>query len=1283
MSSNRFVSALVAGATLAIGLAVAPAARAQATATAGGACISDQAKQTLAACAGGKDAKFDVTKHGKAPTVNFHSAPPPVDLKKGQQQTKPGAPEGAPPRDERKSRLAARARALLVTEIQGLENLFKTTPQNAPDRVQLARRLAEDYVELESAAFRDKTQAEIQRDNLKKSNPQGAGQQQALANQANQIMLAARKKCIDYYTMIKTEYPNYGQIDEVLYYLAYEYEQASDNANARKVYYELIQKKPDSKYIPNAYLAFAELFFNEAMGDPSKWDNARDAYKEVIKFPAEKGNKVYGYAWYKIAYVFWNKGEYDQALNAFKKTIDYGVQFSQVPNASKLADSARRDVIPVYALKGDPGAAYNFMHNIAGDQSGSNDKTFKMMDDLGNNYLDTGHYPEAIILFKDLMSRDKGSDKYCMYQAHISEATLAQKSGNKDIIKNELDNQLKHYAEFKAANHSAESKQACANKTAELLSESAMAWHLEAVGSQGQRGTGDPKTMTLAAYLYDKVQKTWTNDEFKTFTFPRIVKDDWPTIYKVKYAMADLLYFQKRWDLCGPAFDAVVAENPDAPEAAEAAYASVLCFQNIYDETHKGDTAKKGMGNLPGAKGKKDDKKAKAEEEEAKLKPKDFTEVQKGMISAFNRYICYIHPGPTDTQGQEQLVEVKYARARTYFEAQHWEEAAEAFREIGMNHADRDVGIYASQLYLESVNVMGQHSVAGGSPRPSCFDDMAKDVPKFIELYCQGEKAKKNDEQCTILTRIQTDILRLKAQKLVEMADKQGGTQALQAYEQGGTQYLELFRKYCQTPIDNGQPVGAEKCDELVYNAAKSFQAARLIAKSIAARMLLINPKYKMEKSPLAKKAVREIGGNYQAIAVYDQAAEWYERYSCVSKEAEKGCDSKAEGADQALSDAVVLRLGLGSDPDVQRAIEDAAAFERNYGASKPAQAASIAFAIAAHWAEKEDWERARAALTSKMAFIDKSAGIDVQAQAHAMLAKAYTKMKGDQGAKAEYDKTRNLWKDPAAGMKKLNEAYSGEDEGAKAKRLAKLLNAVGEALFYFAEEQRHIVVDPVKFPEYHGDGKKDDVLKHVNGKVKDWMKKKEESISKVEADYKKIVDLQPDAPPKWVIAAGSRTGLMWGNYVDDFRRAPYPKDWDKKGFVPGTGDTLSWAEVRGNYFANLDGASEPIKVQRAKPALVTCLTYSVKYQYFDEFSRACEVWLAKNYKAEYHVVDELRGAPTLVSSGLDDRAPPLLVGGGTWHPPTPANAEPDKSAKPDDKKDDKKPADPKAGGKK
>ena len=963
----------------------------------GGVCISDSSKTALQACENKGPSAFNVTQHGKAPTVNFHSAPPPADLKKRDQQKTPTMPTESQPRDERKSRLQARAKGLLVTEISGLENLFRTTPANAPDRVQLARRLAEDYVELESAAFREKTQAEIERDNLKKSNPAAAGQKQTVANQANRIMLSARQKVVDNYQLIINQYPNYGLLDEVLYYLAYEYEQSNDLTNARRVYYDLIKKKPDSKYIPNAYLAFGELFFNEAQGDPTKWDFAAQAYTEVIKFPPEK-SKVYGYAWYKLAYVFWNKGEIDKALNAFKKTIDFGTNFTQYPGAAKLADSARRDVIPVYALKGDPSAAYNFFRNISGDASGTNDKTFKMMDDLGQNYLDTGHYPEAISLYRDLMVRDRNGEKSCLYQTHITEATLAMKSGNKDAMRTELDNQTKRYKEFVEGQRKEESKFECANKTAALISETAMAWHLEAVGSQGQRGTGDPKTMSLAAYLYKKVVDTWDAGTFAKFQFPRIVKDDWPTIYKVKYAMADLLYFQQKWAECGPAFDSVVAENPQAPEAAEAAYASVLCFQNIYEAQHPKGSERKSSGNLPKL-NKEEAKKAAAEAEEAKLKPKDFTDQQKGMISAFNRYICYIHPAATDAQGSEQLVEVKFARARTFFEAQHWEEAATAFLDVAMNNSDRDSGIYAAQLYLESVNVIAGH--ASGSttqppgPRTACYDDMARDVPKFIELYCSADKLKKNEEQCGILNHIQTDILRLKAQKLVEVADKTGGTEALRQYEQAGAAYLELYRRYCETPMRNGQPAQAEKCDELVYNAAKAFQAGRLVAKAIAARMILLNPANHMEKSPLAKKSVYEIGGNYQALAVYDQAAEWYERYA---KE-----DKNGEHADDGLKDAVLLRLGTG---DEQKAIEDAALFQRNYGGAHAKVAAQIAFSIGAHYADKEDWQMCQSSLRGIMGLIGK-AGIDIEVQAHATLGRCYQHVKGDQGAKAEFATVR------------------------------------------------------------------------------------------------------------------------------------------------------------------------------------------------------------------------------------------------------------------------------------
>ncbi|HEY6728437.1 MAG TPA: tetratricopeptide repeat protein [Polyangiaceae bacterium] len=1199
-------------------------------------CISKTAHDNIAACPGGP-AKFDAKKQRGAA---FKSMPPPPKKKDRQDAAKPQDAANLSKfaeRDTRKTRLQARARALLITEIQGLERLFKRTPKKSGDRPQLVRRLAEAYVELESAAVRDKIASDIKAQDAKRKKKGNAAQHRSEATKAKKIEEAARMKAIAYYKLMKTEYPNYSKTDEVLYYLAYEYEQAGDLANARKTYYELIEKAPKSEYIPNAYLAFGELFFQEAQGDPSKWDLAGAAYREVVKYPAPK-NKVYGYARYKLAYVHWNKGEYAEALNEFKKVIEYGTTHGNLPNAKQLAKSARRDLIPVYAISGAPNKAYNFFKPLSGDTGGSDDKTIDMLNELGFAYLDTGHYPEGIQLYKDLMGRDQGK-RYCHYQSQVSAAVQAAYSGDKERIKGELDNQVRIYKEFGEGKSPNKEKLECANKTAELLAETAMSWHLEAVGSGGVRGTGDGKTMDLAAYLYKKVTETFTNADFAKFEFPRIVKEDWPTLPKIRYAMADLLYFRKRWEECGPAFDAVVAEDPKGPNAAEAAYASVLCYQKMYDQMYKGESDRQGKGLGPRGAG-EDDRKAQKGEWE-KFKPKEMNEQQKGMVQAFNRYVCYIKPPKGDAEAEEQYVEVKYGRARIYFEAQHWEEAALGFRDIALNHPDKDAGIFAAQLYLEAVNVLGAKAEP---PRPSCFDDMGKDVPLFLENYCKGSKFEDNKDQCELLTRIKFDIQRLGAQKKVELADSQAEkgnySAALDNYKDGADSYLEIWRTYCEGPLANKEkPKQCEQADQIVYNMAKAYQAARLLAKSIQARKILLTDKYGLHETELAKKAIYEIGGNYQAIAVYDQAAFYYEMYA--DKTAYKG-----EFADKALADAVVLRLGLGMEDE---AIKDADAFKRYYGARKPEETAQIAFAIADHYGEKKDWQNVTKNLGGAMGLIDKKATLDVRLQAHALLARAYQETNRGATAKTEYKKVVGLWSDPAKGVAEI-QGIKGENEAGTTRRLGRALEAVGEALFYFAEQEKK-KVDDYEFPAYKGQKDKEGITKHIGTKVKDWYVKKKGMIEGVSAEYKKIVDLQPVPPPRWVIAAGSRVGDMWGKFVDDFRSAPIPKAWE------------SDYEIRTAYYGALDDASEPFKGQ-ARGAYEICLGYSVKYQYFDQFSRTCEEWLADKYKSEFHLIDEFRGSPIHINDPLKEESYPLRLGGEPLIPDPKAAPPPKKEEK-------------------
>lgn len=1178
-------------------------------------CISESAYTNINACPSGA-----IKSEGrKRVGTSFKSKPPPATAKP-KKDIGPGdlgALDSLAERDTRKGAMKQRARQLLFHEISSTEDLYNETPKGTNEHQQLILRLAEAYAELEQAAVRERITKDIQVQDLKRK--KGSAAEISTLRQeitkAKAVEKTARSKAIGYYARMAKWYSKYSKIDEVLYYLAYEYEQAGDMKKARDTYQQLVKVAPNSEYVPAAYLAFGELFFQEASADPSKWAFAESFYKKVLEYPAPK-NKFWGYAAYKLGYVYWNQGVYDKALEQFKEVIKFGDTHSKLPNAEQLAKQARRDIIPVYAASQGPDRAFNYFKPLSGDKGGSDTKTIEMMRDLGFAYIDTGHYPEAIGLYKQLLSRDKG-EHWCGYQTQITNAVQASKSGDKEAILRELDSQVAARKTFASMSVPDKAKLECDNETAGLLSETAMSWHLEAVGTGGVRGTGDEKTMDLAADTYKRVVDNFTEADFEKYKFPRIVKEDWPTIYKVKYAMADLLYFRQRWEECGPAFDAVVDADPKGPDAAEAAYASVLCYQKMYDQIHKGESDRKGKGLGPKGASEEDRKGSKGEWE--KFKPKEFSTMQKGMVTAFNRYVCYITPTAGDKEAQEQYVEVKYARARIYFEAQHWEEAALGFRDIALNYPTHDAGIFAAQLYLESVNVLGAKAEPA---RPTCFDDMAADVPQFLKNFCTGQDAEINKDQCELLTRIEFDVKRLAAQKRVELADSQADKgnykEALDNYKGGGDAYLALWKGYCEGPKSRKEEVKqCETAHEIVYNMARAYQAGRLLAKSISARKILLDPQYGMQDTALAHKAIYEIGGNYQAIAMYDKAAEYYERYA-------ETVGYRGDESVQALSDAVVLRLGLGDD---EKALSNAKTFRTKFGTKKAKEAAQIAFAIAAYHGDNGDWEEARKALYGQaLTLIDSAASLDVRMQAHALMGRSNEKTNRHGPAKQEYAKVISLWSDPTKAAAAIR-ASGGAD-----REVGRALEAVGEGLFFMAEEAK-AKVDEYKFPEYKGQKDKEGISKHIGTKVKDWYTKKKDMITAASLEYKKVIDLQPVPPPRWVIASGSQVGAMWGKFVSDFRSAPIPKEWEKD------------YEIRTAYYGALDDASEPFK-QQAKGAFVICMAYTAQHQYFDQYSRNCEEWLAENYKSDFHLIDEFRGSPNKVNNPLDEQPQPLNLGG-------------------------------------
>ena len=109
-----------------------------------------------------------------------------------------------------------------------------------------------------------------------------------------------------------------------------------------------------------------------------------------------------------------------------------------------------------------------------------------------------------------------------------------------------------------------------------------------------------------------------------------------------------------------------------------------------------------------------------------------------------------------------------------------------------------------------------------------------------------------------------------------------------------------------------------------------------------------------------------------------------------------------------------------------------------------------------------------------------------------------------------------------------------------------------------------------------------------------------------VEQAYARVSVIGDAVPARWLVAAAARSGAMWASER-----------------------TLPTKDTR----------------PRARAAFETCLRRSIALSHFDDVSRSCELWLARTYKGEFHVVDEL--APTTKDAEARDRPPPVARDSG------------------------------------
>jgi outer membrane protein assembly factor BamD (BamD/ComL family) len=147
-----------------------------------------------------------------------------------------------------------------------------------------------------------------------------------------------------------------------------------------------------------------------------------------------------------------------------------------------------------------------------------------------------------------------------------------------------------------------------------------------------------------------------------------------------------------------------------------------------------------------------------------------------------------------------------------------------------------------------------------------------------------------------------------------------------------------------------------------------------------------------------------ERAARHLALGNYEDAATQYEAAARVAP--------KSDEAPEALKKATALRLGLGQ---VDQAIRDIEHFQKNYGATRKADTIELVLALAAYFVEHDDFKQAKPWLTRAMAQIDAAGKMDQQILAHTWLARSLVRLGDPAGGTREYQRVRDLWRDPGA----------------------------------------------------------------------------------------------------------------------------------------------------------------------------------------------------------------------------------------------------------------------------
>ncbi|ACG74615.1 Tetratricopeptide TPR_2 repeat protein [Anaeromyxobacter sp. K] len=605
-------------------------------------------------------------------------------------------------------------------EIASLQQLIQLGGGSATETPQWYFRLAELLWEESQYFFFEANRRDDRIIEIGTSNPGEVGRLQEEKKGLDQQSRRLQEQAVALYKAIISRYPSYPRLDEVLYFLGENLSRRDRNdPDALKAYRALIQKFPSSRYVPDAWMAFGEYYFERANKNDRN-GNLRKALESYRKAAEYQESSVYGYALYKQGWVHYNLGNWSEALELFRGVIFFGeMPTSTVPADRKLAlvKEARKDYVRTYSHVGSAEGAWDDFRRVGG-QTG----WWDMLKSLAGLYFDEGKDRDAVLVYHRMIQEKPLSVEAPFFQSRI--VTCAGRMGRKDAAVAQAHVFVRMLRDIEASAEGKDPKNAKVLKDARRDAESTLRILAVQYHNEWKKTRDDPVAGYAAAVYKDYLD-----------VFPGE-----PPAYEMRFFHAELLYALADFEAAGAEYERVALADVQAlkakPQAGQPAPKPGKFFKDALENAvFAYDLVAKKL-----------DETEKRQPSDPKKKLAMAPQRQK-LAEACQRYLEYQPRG-------EKWVEVAYKLANLHYRHNAFGEASDLFTRIALDHPQHELAGYSANLVLDAYNLLGDwRNVNGWAKRfydnraliaahPQLKDDLSRVIEQSaFKVIEEKEKA--------------------------------------------------------------------------------------------------------------------------------------------------------------------------------------------------------------------------------------------------------------------------------------------------------------------------------------------------------------------------------------------------------------------------------------------------------------------------------------------------------------------------------------------------------------